>query len=412
MSDYLCEDLIIEIFTRLPPKSLVRFRSVSKSLCSHIASPSFIRLHTLRSPQKVLIYHEKFNEETGFVDHFSTLHLEDQLAMCSTQEYVEGKTAVRFPSAGFHIVDSCNGILCLLSYMNDISLWNPSIRRILEVPKYPSFEAHYEAHTFCVGFGYDPIIDDYKIVVITYTYRTGVQDTCVYNIKSGVWSWITFPTIIFKCVSRHGCFVNGSFYWIAKKYLNDTDKIGRCYIMTFDVSSHVFGSIELPEPGWEAKKLMIINGSLALISGKGDKYWILVRKEYISSHSWHLNLKFERNQLKGVMGFLQLNIDGNLLLSYLQGFHVYNPKQEVRSEVNVPCRKIDIKMCIESLELLNQGTMVCYMKQVSWRELINKSNTTSKQKKHVDLRTLCSTKLSKMYKLFFYFKQFFTCRSD
>ncbi|GJX72596.1 F-box/kelch-repeat protein-like protein [Tanacetum coccineum] len=393
MSDYLSEDLIIEIFTRLPSKSLVRFRSVSKFLCSHIASPSFIRLHTLRSPQKVLIYHQKFNEETGFVEHFSTLHLEDQLALCSTEEYVEGKTAVRFPFTCFQIVGSCNGILCLLTYRSDIALWNPSIRRILKVPACPSFHSYSEPHTFCIGFCYDPIIDDYKIVVITYTYRTGVQDTCVYNIKSGVWCVITFPTIPFKRATTHGCFVNGSLHWIAKQYLNDTDEIGHYYIMTFDVSSHVFGSIELPEPGWEPKMLMIIHGSLALISGKGDKYWIWVRKEYINSHSWHVDLKFEKNQLEGVMGFLQLNTDGDLLISNLQGFHVYNPQKEVQSEVNVPCRRIEIKMYIESLELINQGAMVCYTKREHFPEEIY-IRKTSQQKIHVDLRTHCSTKLS------------------
>nr|GEX96796.1 reverse transcriptase domain-containing protein [Tanacetum cinerariifolium] len=190
----------------------------------------------LADNHKVLIYHEKFNEETCFVEHFSTLHLEDQLALCSTEEYIEGKTAVR---------------------------------RILEVPACPSFHSHSEPYTFCIGFCYDPIIDDYKIVVITYTYRT--------------------------------------------------NEIGHCYIMTFDVSSHVFGSIELPKLGWEAKMLMIINGSLALISGKGDNYWIWVRREYINSYSWHMDFKFEKNQLKGVMGVLQLNTGCDLLISKSQG---------------------------------------------------------------------------------------------
>ncbi|GKD57170.1 F-box/kelch-repeat protein-like protein [Tanacetum coccineum] len=208
----------------------------------------------------------------------------------------------------------------------------------------------------------------------------------------------------------NGCFVNGSLHWIVKRY---TD--GHCFIMTFDVRSHVFGSIELPEPGSEAKLLMIINGSLALVSGKGDQDWIWIRREYINSHSWHVDLKFEKNQLEGVIEFLQLNTNGDILISYLQRFHVYNPQKEEQSEVNFPSRRIEIKMCIESLELINQGATVYFTEQEEQEHLPPGQNlysitTTSQQKTHVDLRTLSSKKLSKVCKLFSKLKKIYTWR--
>ncbi|KAJ0453928.1 putative F-box domain-containing protein [Helianthus annuus] len=57
MSIDLCEELIVDIFSRLPTKSLLRFRSVSKSLYACIGSPDFIRLHALRSLEKVMLIH-------------------------------------------------------------------------------------------------------------------------------------------------------------------------------------------------------------------------------------------------------------------------------------------------------------------------------------------------------------------
>nr|GEW34283.1 mitochondrial import inner membrane translocase subunit TIM17-2-like [Tanacetum cinerariifolium] len=62
---FLCEDLIVEIFTRLPLKSVMNVRCLSKSWYSRIASPDFIRMYTLvrtmNTPEKVLIQHVTYN---------------------------------------------------------------------------------------------------------------------------------------------------------------------------------------------------------------------------------------------------------------------------------------------------------------------------------------------------------------
>ncbi|XP_042515312.1 F-box protein CPR1-like [Macadamia integrifolia] len=48
-SKNLPEDLIIDILSRLPVKSLLRFRCVSKPWCTLITDPSFIKMHLNRS---------------------------------------------------------------------------------------------------------------------------------------------------------------------------------------------------------------------------------------------------------------------------------------------------------------------------------------------------------------------------
>ncbi|CAH1426644.1 unnamed protein product [Lactuca virosa] len=124
MSSYLCEELIVEIFTRLPSKSLLRFRSLSKLLYCIICSPDLICVHTFRSPQKLLIRHRNHYKKE-YTENFYTLHSEDQLAWCTSGGYLE-----------IHI-----------------SLWNPSIRRKLNLPDCPLRRFH-------TGFGFDPITDD------------------------------------------------------------------------------------------------------------------------------------------------------------------------------------------------------------------------------------------------------------
>ncbi|MFS8014792.1 putative F-box domain-containing protein [Helianthus anomalus] len=112
MSNDLCEELIVEIFSRLPSKSLLRLRSVSKSLCSYISSPDFIRLHALRSPKKVMITHTT-NYRGGFnARRMYTLHSEGQLML--DNPYI-GVTPVQYPfsTSTDIVVGSCNGIVCV-----------------------------------------------------------------------------------------------------------------------------------------------------------------------------------------------------------------------------------------------------------------------------------------------------------
>ncbi|KAL7602618.1 hypothetical protein Lser_V15G23746 [Lactuca serriola] len=344
MPEYLCEVLIVEIFTRLPPKSLLRFSSLSKSLYSIICSPNFIRIHTFRSPQKILIRHT--NREI-----FYTLHSEEHLASCTS-----GISATNFPYNSYYwIVGSCNGILCLYdnSDENHVILWNPSIRRKLNLPICP-------LRCFQIGFGFDPITDDYKIVSIPKYYGGGrgrgiTQSSFVYTMKKGCWCEIGFPSS--SSSSAYGvlsftCFVNGALHWVVvKDYLTDSnDDVGR-YILTFDLSTHVFGMISLPEPNWETRHVTTIQDSLAVISWKHDQSWIWIRREA----SWSVVYKF----VEGVMGVLQLSNNYDLLVrTYGKTLQIYNSKTGARSELvgfNDVFYRDDIVLCVESLQLLDTG---------------------------------------------------------
>ncbi|KAL7607770.1 hypothetical protein Lser_V15G11458 [Lactuca serriola] len=167
MSDNLCQELMVEILTRLPPKSLLRFRSASKSLRSCIDSPDFIRKHTCRSRQRVLLIHKvkQTHKYKRYRDaSFCTLHAKEQLplplSLCTT--------LVVLPCRKATLLGSCNGILLL--YENGvISLWNPSIMRQLTLPDCPLQECF---GGMAIGLGFDPITDDNKVVSILWKYRS------------------------------------------------------------------------------------------------------------------------------------------------------------------------------------------------------------------------------------------------
>nr|XP_043633542.1 F-box/kelch-repeat protein At3g23880-like [Erigeron canadensis] len=354
MSAYLCEELTDDIFLGLPVKSLIRFRSLSKYWFSHIASPDFIKRHKLRSantPLKLLVKHypldPKFwHSRSRFV---YTLLSEDKLSL-DYQTALSMDVAERdLPSKDFEVVGSCNGILCVVDKQKIFTLWNPSIRRKLTIP----LPQRYTADTRdlrALGFGVDPITDDYKIVMISYSQT----DPSVYSMKTNTWSIIDSPTMPLKKVMSRACLVNGTLYWVVECTTTEI-----C-IMTFDLSINVCGKIEFPEP-WDATtKLMIIKDSLAVLYTECLNEWIWVIEERNNSASWSRVVSSPTCSFYEPVGrVLQLSNGDFLLHKYNLGLTVCNP---VRGESSFPCSYIsdiiDMEIYAESLVLLDRG-VVC-----------------------------------------------------
>ncbi|XP_058217490.1 F-box protein At3g07870-like [Rhododendron vialii] len=137
MSDYLPQDVLIDILTRLPAESLVRLTPVCKSWHSLITSPKFISHHLHRTASnpdnnRLLV---RYRTDIPKQDHYSlVLDGNDSFRQLKTFDYP-------FDSVGYSVVGSCNGVICLsddqeYGYMDDMFLWNPSIRKFFAIPTY------------------------------------------------------------------------------------------------------------------------------------------------------------------------------------------------------------------------------------------------------------------------------------
>ncbi|GJR95456.1 F-box/kelch-repeat protein-like protein [Tanacetum coccineum] len=342
MSYHLCEDLIAEIFSSLPPKSLIRFRSLNKSWFSRIGSQGFIRTNALRStkyPHKVIVRQQYRCAKLG-VGVTYTLDPDNSYM---------GLKSIKFRSSDFCIVGSCNGILCVIDkkvwdYSKNkqlsLDLWNLSIRRKLSVPVNPRFPFGGAA----LGFGFDPITDDYKIVSIPIKPSKGyANDSFLYTLKTNSWNEITsfLPTkFSYLKVKSSALFVNGTLHWLVEY------RIDKHHILTFNLSTHMFDKIRLPQPGCAIIQLTIIKGSLAVISNDGNDTIIWVRNECNNVASWSEPLILP-----------SLRVEGENILN--EDFEGYNPETGVRSRL-VSCLDssyiIEMDMCVESLELLDKET--------------------------------------------------------
>ncbi|PHT39293.1 hypothetical protein CQW23_22866 [Capsicum baccatum] len=153
-------ELITEILSRLPVKSLLKFRCVSKSWLALISSPEFINTHLIVSANNKEYLHHRLM--------LSFVQPEYNLKDCSLGSLLDGNVTEAFdldypmkiPHKSVWIVGSVNGLICLAIEENDLFIWNPSIRKFKKLPdSRPMLRCGYY---FMYGFGYDKVYDDYK----------------------------------------------------------------------------------------------------------------------------------------------------------------------------------------------------------------------------------------------------------
>ncbi|KAK1348666.1 F-box domain-containing protein [Heracleum sosnowskyi] len=163
----LSEDLISEILIRVPVKSLICFQLVSKSWLSLIKDPAFLKsqlLHAVKpltQTQTLILSCYMDRKPTKFLLLANSRQTGDDLLSPYSRD--EFKSV---PSAS--LVGSANGIVCVV--VVDISknkprfyLWNPATRRSKVIPWHGVCD-YRGVEDYGLGFGYDQIDQDFKVV--------------------------------------------------------------------------------------------------------------------------------------------------------------------------------------------------------------------------------------------------------
>ncbi|KAE8733603.1 Uridine 5'-monophosphate synthase / UMP synthase (PYRE-F) (UMPS) isoform 1 [Hibiscus syriacus] len=241
---HITEEILLEIFNRLPAKSLGKCMCVSKAWNFLIKNPFFISSHArhhsklrCRNNNKNLFFVMTARHQVEY-----SLHFDDQDFSKYTQlEYM--------PFDNHHfVVGSCNGLLCLIDFQFgfDIvfTLCNPIIKKSITLPK-PCLR--HLPYKISVGFGFDSVKNDYKLLKIT---KENVLDKFVevelYSFNRN--SWRTLAPLRYGLYSDDFMvFVNGIVHWIAYERVEDQG-VYRCkfLIMGFDMKDDVFKEIMLP----------------------------------------------------------------------------------------------------------------------------------------------------------------------
>ncbi|KGN59711.2 F-box protein CPR1-like [Cucumis sativus] len=295
----LPDGVIIDILSRLPPESLLRFKCVRKSWYALFNDPKFKAKHFSTSLQhkhillKRLVTKHSGNKENIFSLFKLPLSIHPSLSLSDID--LPFHEDFRF----FEIRGHSHGLLCLTDLRKDIFLCNPSTREFHKLPpsillltEPPVEPDDYDSSTNAVGFGYDSKSRDFKVVRVVdfvegpgYFYPPRVE---VYDLSKDRWREIESP--VCGHVFWAPCFEmfhEGTYYWWA---MTGNTEGNTEIIQTFDMSEEVFGRIPVPESfegtGDRYRSLGVLDGCIVLFHypSRGDErsfdMWEMAKDEW------------------------------------------------------------------------------------------------------------------------------------
>ncbi|XP_019170535.1 PREDICTED: F-box/kelch-repeat protein At3g23880-like [Ipomoea nil] len=325
----LSRDMMVEILSRLPVKSLMRFKCVCKFFYDLIKSDQhFMHKHYEISKAKtdcVLL-------EVGY-------DCKEYYLLYKESEYNEiGCIYLDIPGTPrARWVKCCKGMICLISTKNDkldngdyliydIFIWNPSIRKVKDLP---SVTVPYRApcDVFALsefGFGISNNMT-WKVVMLieicsSFDGRTVHQITMVYSQDHGdSWSLREINSVTnFRNIQNksNDFYLKGRYYWQTRGH-------GKHCLIWFDMNNEVFGTIELPAPYYTFALVSIMNETIVLFDSpivgntRCNDIWLMIENDnntywckqarIDSSPSIYNNIEFLRP-----IGIW--NVDGELLV--------------------------------------------------------------------------------------------------
>ncbi|XP_045830825.1 F-box/kelch-repeat protein At3g06240-like [Trifolium pratense] len=164
--NYIYDDLIFSILSKLPLKSLKRFGCVSKPWSLLFENNNFMSIFR----NNFISNHHSCYEDTSLL-----LPIGDKVFHSPYSDRFENMVELDLPNSfqeenpNFGILDSgsITGILCLYSQNNDrIVFWNPTTKEFKVIPPSPleSVPPYQQFLIYLHGFGYDHVRDDYKLL--------------------------------------------------------------------------------------------------------------------------------------------------------------------------------------------------------------------------------------------------------
>uniref|UniRef100_A0A2N9FLX7 F-box domain-containing protein n=1 Tax=Fagus sylvatica TaxID=28930 RepID=A0A2N9FLX7_FAGSY len=261
LSALIPDELIMDILSRLPVQSLVKFLCVNKSWRSLITDdPAFkalnFHLHSSDTNSNYLItIPNEFSSET----RLCTVIFRNNNNNGEVSNFVAKEIEIPFrtPTHFYRVLCSCNGVVCMsgcgiyTNIIDSLYLWNPSVRNFKMIGSCtPPGDTNIMITRH--GIGVDHRDHDVFLLIIRIIFYYDVYEgtyngekkpyTEVYSLNTNSWSRI-HESVVVPCLAsdQPTAFVNGAIHWKALSFSSR-----RCVIMYFNTSERVFGEIRLP----------------------------------------------------------------------------------------------------------------------------------------------------------------------
>ncbi|XP_019427232.1 PREDICTED: F-box protein At5g07610-like [Lupinus angustifolius] len=235
------EYLVSEILLRLPVKSVLRFKCVSKQWLALISEPKFCHSHTLRLYRTSRVFPSAILLAPGDSPTCQIFPLKSIKASDSSEFH-----NVKVPIGT--VIQSCNGLLLIERSTSEDSLEveyfvsNPTTNKSVPVI-FPTQE--FSSSVISLFICFEPLKSlHYKLVSIRVkNYKPQIDPDYVITVfSSETSSWsepdFTFTPPHFKLpIQTNTVYFNGSLYW-------HSDNLGK--IFYFDVDSQIFKTCPMP----------------------------------------------------------------------------------------------------------------------------------------------------------------------
>ncbi|KNA07355.1 hypothetical protein SOVF_172770 [Spinacia oleracea] len=331
-------ELTTDILSRMPVKSLFRFKLVSILLKNLMESQYFSKIYlenSLKNNNCSLIFKINGTLHRSYLDHKNmVLKLNNlviprsfQLSPEQTRKLNQQNSAIndgKLVCERIEVAGSCNGLVLIFSGFHHIALCNPAFERkhgsfkILPCINYSGFEINPKTNcrnqrsNFRVfGFGYDGYSQCYKVVCLTQS------KAFLYTLKKNnrLWKEIDLPCfestttsiinreqVLYIQAYKHGVVTNNHLHWNITEYDDEIKKFAKETILSFDLHKEEWVQVSVPDElnqgctekeGLKLKPYIIdfgvLNGSLSLLThclsdDKMNELWVM--KEYGVKESW------------------------------------------------------------------------------------------------------------------------------
>ncbi|CAJ2664474.1 unnamed protein product [Trifolium pratense] len=277
-SSHIPDEIALCILSKLPVKSLKRFICARKSWSVLFENSDFLnKFRNNLVSKSVPLYDDAcfLFKRTMYGTTFSLGLGKDEIVLDLNLPSIfldNGNQSTEI------LGSAIDGIVCLYDCFNHttVVLWNPNTRKMKLVPPTPvkkylpdGLESAYCLH----GFGYDCVQDDFKIILYVncdllvgegeYDYDSFWE---IYSLKSNSWRRLNGDhTIPFLESGTKGLevYLNGMCHWLGLK--DD-----QTYLVSFNLSNEVFLSAFVDECVSCCYKLVVLNGSVAMIKKRND----------------------------------------------------------------------------------------------------------------------------------------------
>ncbi|XP_026420419.1 F-box/kelch-repeat protein At3g06240-like [Papaver somniferum] len=307
---YFPEEIIKEIHSRLPPKSLLKFRCVSKLWSVLYNNPKLIEMMQINFNIMIVyddnMYHTDSESLSSLLDGMERIHCPDpefEYGNNRSSSLLDGMEQIHCPDPDFEygysitgFVGCCNGLFCLLIHNRggiDYCLWNPSTGDCKRIPSPPD-QFDYSLHGYSAikgyGFGYDSKSDDYKFVCITTDFNCNLSAVQIYSLKSDSWKQVkrnlNIPWLLpLRTDLQYAVFCNGALHWQTSSSSKELIALG--------MTDELIGGISPPENSNfdedpdDTTRIGMLDGCLSMLYSSttlGIEVWLM--KDYGEKESW------------------------------------------------------------------------------------------------------------------------------